>query len=264
MVEGNPYYAIQVDCGSCYYHLSIDGIPLDSHTEFAGSSALLPANHMLRWSGSHSLTIKVLPRLHAKETLLAVGAFFEAELRLYKMPLIDALEFEPLLKIAIPPSTEKLPYFETTLEFHVDLPFELTDFRNSLVLTEIHGIEEVVHSFCVEYMDALASKEMEKYYTVVRQRENDIAEAMYFDEQRKREREKFLREILLDPKFVLDPIPLDATAVFFAEDRVVTLKTANGDNVFRGVLSGDDGEESEIDFPLLLHMPDRESGLVPL
>lgn len=162
--KSQPLYGLQVDKMGCRLSVIINDETLGDYFDKGGFSATETINGHIVKSGRQTLKLLVYPR---------TGSEFIDELANIKIEIIfaaqkgDSMESYKVIKTVELPKDlkdKKLPYFELSIPFEAEVPWDYSDFYNNLIdLRKVPDIEKkVIHEY-ENLRELIANNEQAKY-----------------------------------------------------------------------------------------------------
>ncbi|WP_237276257.1 hypothetical protein [Tenacibaculum ovolyticum] len=140
-----PIYTCQVNKSGCRLILELDGSVDYRFTENNGESMMLPLNHMLICKGKQKAIVKVYPK--KGDEILTKYAHVDLTFYYAEDKDINLKGYKKEVVFKLPEGLEdkKLPYFESVIEFDVNVPYDYTaELDNSKDLKNIKNIEFLI------------------------------------------------------------------------------------------------------------------------
>ena len=245
-----PFYTIYFNARMCNMRISVNDIPVLSMAVDGQCSSRYPFNNLLLESGLANIKYEALPL--KREMHLREGAYLNCKVELYDM---DSTHYQPISIMAHyeTPSQEesKMPYIVHEDSFQVDVPYELTGWKQSIrlyrfkeqlrpmVIRKYHSIIAMMRNFSFsQYEDAF------------REREDIISECFFLSEEEKRNRMKEVEDAIMNCSEIAPLLSTDKLE-FAADGRLVRLIKGDGESALR-IRNAETGEETMIE--LWLHM----------
>ncbi|MBE7649200.1 hypothetical protein J2Q11_13290 [Tenacibaculum finnmarkense genomovar finnmarkense] len=143
--DNRPVYSCQVNKNNCRLILEVEGSTDSRFIENNGESMMLPLNPLLIKSGLQKIIVKIYP--FEGQEYIDAGA--NVGLTFYNAPDKDSnlTDYKKIATFSLPKNIgeQKLPYYESVIEFKVDIPFDYSEeLDNSFDLTLVSGFEEKI------------------------------------------------------------------------------------------------------------------------
>lgn len=238
-----PQYFIEGYQSGCFYEIYVNGILTFKHYENVGlSNHAVPINDVILKSGTQKVTVKLFPlgKIGDKEyTTLEDNARFR--LKIFKRDKAtpwEGLDYDVVKEYFAPTTTGKdtgsfkhtgVPMYEETFTFEAEVPYELTGWSESQVLSEIDQdvLEKEILAFYDNYANIINNQNEEEWVQLVRNKELEYIKAVYYNDSKTEEIQGRIKEFILpfDSKFK-ERFPLDEYEIVFGGNgKVVTLKS---------------------------------------
>lgn len=245
-----PFYSVKFNARRCNMKITINGIPLICMELDGQCSTNYPFNNLLLESGWATIKYEVLPLKGYVQ--LHKDAYLNCKVELYDM---DSTYYQPISTMAHyeTPSQEEsiMPYIVHEDSFRVDVPYELTGWKQSvrlyrfkdqlrpMVIRKYHSIIAMMRNFSFsQYEDAF------------REREDIISVCFFLSEEEKKNRMKEVEEAIMNCSEIAPLLSTDRLE-FAADGRLVRLIKGDGESALR-LRNAEAGEETMIE--LWLHM----------
>lgn len=244
-----PFYTVNFNARMCTMKISVNGVPLLNMEVEGQCSSRYPFNNLLLESGWVTIRYEAFP---LKGTVqLHDEAYLSGEVEMYDM---DS-PVEPLSKMASyeTPTQEKVvvPYIVHEEVFHVDVPYTLVGWRQSMKLDRFEDdLRPMVFKKYNSIISMMRNRSFAQYEEAFRERENIMAVCFNISDEEKRERMKAVEEAIMSCSEIV-PLSSRDEIELAADGRLVRLVKGDGESALR--LKNDlDGEEIMIE--LWLHM----------
>ena len=226
-----PNYYIEGYQSGCFYELYINGIMVFSHFENVGlSNHATNINQNILKSGSQKVTIKLFPlgEIDGKnfstidpDDSFRLKIFSRDKNKSYKAFDYDFLKEH---EVKIPTS---VPYFEETITFNAEVPYELEGWSNSQNLKEMDQeiLKREVISFYKNYAEIINNQDEEAWVKLVEKREKEYFKSVFYNDVKSKELEPRIKNFstAFDSKFK-EKFPLENFSLNFGENgKIVVL-----------------------------------------
>ncbi|WP_103867231.1 hypothetical protein [Aquimarina sp. I32.4] len=258
------------------YEILINDIPIVSRHNNATGTIWYPINNSLLSIENHNLSIRIFPRYTSDKIKMKTlesdvnfslalersswlnGSMKEPEIVFqYELPKYDNNEQEI--------NYSKLIFFEDKLSFKAKVPYDLTDWRNSLNLTKKskEKLEEKVLFFYKNLKEKYENQKGDEYLTIIDKGIFNLFQANYFSEEEGKNKIKSKINFINKKKRKLAPVD-NYELKFFGEGKLVALKRTDGNNQGEGVLrryyTKNGVRKVQIE-EILLHIPEGKEEL---
>ncbi len=261
-----PQYYIEGYQSGCYYEILVNDMLVFKHFKYVGlANHSTPINDMILKSGLQKITIKLYPlgEIDNKnyttidpDDTFRLKIFMRDQKKTYKAFEYDFLkEHEVKIKTSV-------PYFEETITFNAEVPYQLDGWSNSKNLTEMDQdqLEKEILLFYKNYGIILNDRDEKQWAKTVSKRERERVHSVDYNNKKSIEKRineykhSFDNEVLEVPE--LDNYKIS----FFGNGRVVTLRSLDrqGESAFHTIEQEEDNEgKYKVRFfrYLLLHKP---------
>ena len=188
-----PAFYIEGYQSGCFYEILVNDILVFKHYKNVGlSNHAVPINDNILKSGLQKVTIKLYPlgEIDGKNyTTIDPDDSFRLKIfsRDKKKPY-EAFDYDFLFEHAVEiPSS--VPYFEETITFNAEVPYELEGWSNSQNLKEMdqEQLEKEVLVFYEKYADVIYNQDEEAWVKLVEKREKEYFKAVYYNDKKSEE-----------------------------------------------------------------------------
>lgn len=254
--EKRVYY-MQVNKGGCRVGLDVNDLLL--HNDFTewGSTGGIPMNLSILKSGKQSLRIKIYPTSQQKTltdiTRLQVTVTYGKKTNSSLEEQVTVLDWNLPKEII----DQKLPYYETTLDFDAAVPYDYTYRLDGAVdLRKIPNIEQLALEKMKEIRRLYEAGDMETYWNMVFDKYSQYANSLY------QTPEEISGDIEDDVFFFgyhknrkIFPIN-DYEIFFYTEGRIITLlERETRESILKSSYIDEQGFECEDELTIMLYMP---------
>ena len=263
-----PQYYIEGYQSGCYYELYVNGIMVFEHYKNVGlSNHAVPINDDILKSGPQQVTIKLFPlgEIDGKnyttidpDDSFRLKIFARDKNKPYKAFDYDFLKEH---EVKIPTS---VPYFEETITFNAEVPYELEGWSNSQNLKEMDEdtLEKEMLVFYENYANVINNQDEEVWVKLIEKREQEYFKAVLYNNKKSEELKERITSFLepFNSEFK-KRYPLDKHEILFSNDgKIVTFKSIEnkGQSAFSyGIKVDIDGDLLEVRDSrfLFLHKP---------
>ena len=182
-----PQYYIEGYQSGCYYELYVNGIMVFSHYQNVGlSNHAVPINDDILKSGPQEVTIKLFPLGEVDgQNFTTIDPDDSFRLKIFsrdKNKKYKAFKYETLTEHSVDIKTN-VPYFEETIIFNAEVPYELEGWSNSQVLTDMdqEDLEKEVLIFYKNYADVIYNQDEEAWVEMIKNREQEYFKAVFYN-----------------------------------------------------------------------------------
>ena len=255
-----PYYVIDFIATKCFIDIRVNDVSILCLNIDGTLSSVFPVNSAIVESGKQQVSYNILPLL--EETTLSDKVSFTASVWLYDASgdLIEKKEelnkFEmPKNKTGIP-----LPKYKGEDFFYAEVPYILNAWQNSLDLSEIENLRELVDLAYKKIEDIINTGNYEKLSELIQKREKNIATSLYLSEKEKNQRLKMFIEIV-NMGFKVIPVTEKDTMIIYGHDKLVMLKNEEGKSALL-LMNENTGEELNLEFQFHLENENEELTII--
>lgn len=258
-------YYVQVNKGGCRVELDVNDLLL--HNDFTewGSTGSIPMNLSILKSGKQSLLVKIYPTLQQK-TLTDITRL-QITVTYGKTPNSSIEEQVTVLDWNLPKEIidQKLPYYETTLDFDAAVPYDYTYRLDGAVdLRKIPNIEQLALEKMKEIRQLYEAGDVETYWNMVFDKYSQYANSLY---QTSEEISEDIEEDINDfntQKKNREILPIDNYEIFFyAEGKIIILlERETRGTLIKCSYIDNQGYKSKIGLPTELYMPKGSNELM--
>ena len=273
-----PTYYFSLYSNACSFQVLINDMPIWSFFKMGGmSGTMLPINAMVSKSGEQTVTIKVYPPNGVNDELTKViGSNAQMQIALAvtdwqnKMPMkvINKILFLlPIVNGKL--SCAGLPYFEYTVTFDLQVPYETISWNNGVNLAKEDSSrlqKEVLYVY-EKVWKMWSEKDLIKICNYTKSVYISGVQSQYRDMRIWKEYSDDLLKIINNKNFKMEPIE-KYTLKYYGNGKVVALERIDLWNRNRSALLKyyikDNGSERTETEPLYLYRPSKNSPLEPI
>ena len=228
-----PNYYIEGYQSGCYFELYINGIMVFKHYRNVGlSNHAVNINQNILKSGPQQITIKLYPlgEIDGKNynTIDPNDSFRLKIFSRDKNKPYKAFDYDFLKEheVKIPTS---VPYFEETITFNAEVPYELEGWSNSQNLKKMdqNVLEKEVLDFYKKYDDVIYNKDEQTWVDLIKNRELDYFRSVFYNDKKSEEYKERIDSFLeIFDNDYKKRYPLDKYEILFSDNgKIVTLKS---------------------------------------
>lgn len=255
--EKRVYY-MQVNKGGCRVELDVNDLLL--HNDFTewGSTGSIPMNLSILKSGKQLLRIKIYPTSQQK-TLTDITRL-QVTVTYGKSPNSPIEEQVTVLDWNLPKEIidQKLPYYETTLDFDAVVPYDYTYRLDGAVdLRKIPNIEQLALEKMKEIRRLYEAGDVETYWNMAFDKYSQYANSLYQTPEEISEDIEEDINVFNPQKKNREISPIDNYEIFFyAEGKtVMVLDRDTRESVLKCSYTDEQGFECEDELTIILYMP---------
>lgn len=254
--EKRMYY-VQVNKGGCRVELDVNDLLL--HNDFTewGSTGSIPMNLSILKSGKQSLQVKIYPTSQQK-TLTDITRL-QVVVTYGETPNSSIEEQVTVLDWNLPKDIidQKLPYYETTLNFDATVPYDYTyRLDGAADLRKIPNIERMALEKMKEIRQLYEAGDVETYWNMVFDKYAQYANSLY--QTPENISEDIEEDVILwgqHKNRKIFPIN-DYETLFYTEGKIITLlERETRESVLKCSYTDEEGFECEDELTIILYMP---------
>ncbi|WP_407277215.1 hypothetical protein R5O20_12205 [Tenacibaculum maritimum] len=222
-----PYYMIDFSAAACLFEIRVNDYPVITQNIAGQVSTYIPINYAILESGKQEVSITMLPLIG--ETSLHPKAYLK-----YKVMLFDVTndfvfkeEFTSFQSEQL--AKNHLPVVKQTSYFRATVPYQLNAWQHGINLTSKKDLKNKLLQSCQEIASVIEKKEYSTFEKMILKREQNMATAMYLNQQESSSR---ITELIQDLKagFKMMPIPKESVVRILGFGKVAALKKPNGES----------------------------------
>lgn len=250
------YYVIDYCAVRCFIDIKVNDVFILSLNVDGQVATIMPINNAILETGMQQVSYTIRPLLG--DDNLQNNASFNASVWLYDVNGDSIEEIEEINSFSLPELTKDspLPIYEDNKYFYADVPYMLNAWQNSVDLSKIKNLRELVDYSYKKIENYIANAQYEKFNDMIQQREDNVATCMYFSEERKNQRKNRFIDLMSTGLYVV-PVSEQDNMVIFGHNKLVTLKKKDGASAL--LLRNSVGEEMNL--VLFLHLQQGQNEL---
>lgn len=251
----NPRYWIDFEAKYCSYEILVNDVPLHSYfknTKVSGSS--IPLNSRILSKGKQKLTLKIYPYVNGKISEVSLIGDSKFSLAITYGEFGKEKDYHQVTSFMTPVFNGTISYYETTIDFEAEVPYNLVGWANSVDLSRENRdvLKNEVETIYKEVASYYTNKEVDKLCLLYYNCEKEVAQSLFF--YKKTDSEELVIEIENDVNedrtFKIENYELK----FYGDGRIVGL--IREDIPYKGKSALFSRKEKKYSYySLLLHRP---------
>ncbi|MFC0426659.1 hypothetical protein [Chryseobacterium scophthalmum] len=252
-----PYYTIDFTAVNCRFEVLINDIPVISLETEGQMSPNVPINFGIFSPGKQNVVINLFPV--SGQNIIDDKTKFEYVIKLFNVQGETFTHVKDCVtnKIQI---SQKVSDFKHSSSFEADISYEMSTLEYSKDLSldlknNISVITEKLDLIYKKISDCFANKQYESLFEMIKNREKNMASAMYLSDADANAR---INSLITDSQNGFSPMPLshDKVLKIYGNGKLATYKKNNGEPAFF-LFNPNTGEELMLE--LMFHIPNGKA-----
>lgn len=252
-----PYYTIDFTAVNCRFEVLINDIPVISLETEGQMSPNVPINFGIFSSGKQNVVINLFPV--SGQNIIDDKTKFEYVIKLFNVQGETFTHVKDCVtnKIQI---SQKVSDFKHSSSFEADISYEMSTLEYSKDLSldlknNISVITDKLHLIYKKISDCFANKQYDSLVEMIKNREKNMATAMYLSDADANAR---INSLITDSQNGFLPMPLshDKVLKIYGNGKLATYKKNNGEPAFF-LFNPNTGEELMLE--LMFHIPNGKA-----